>query len=50
MLVVKKGFVTRIMRKAAVSDCLDRHHAHLITEQTTVMEAVASDTRTKERE
>ena len=50
VLVVAKGFVTRLLRNQAVASYLDRHHGHLMGELTTVIEAVASEVRAPGRE
>ena len=50
VLVVAKGFVTRLLRNGALSDYLDRHHGDIMGEMATVMEAVASEARAPGRE
>ena len=50
VLVVAKGFVSRLMRNGAIADYLTRHHRDLVGELSTVMEAVASEARAPGRE
>ena len=50
VLVVAKGFVSRLMRNENVATYLDAHHRDLARELAGVMDAVASDARTPERE
>lgn len=50
VLVVAKGFVNRLLGNAAVAGYLARHHAELATELGRMMENIALDARTTERE
>ena len=50
VLVVAKGYLTRLMRNEAVSGYLHRYHRNLSEELTTVMDAVSMDTQTQGRE
>lgn len=50
VLVVAKGYVTRLLRNEAVAAYVARHHKDLVGELTGVMEAVASDARAPGRE
>lgn len=50
VLVVAKGYVTRLMRNKNISAYLDRNHRDLSRELEGVMEAVASEARSAERE
>jgi hypothetical protein len=50
VLVVAKGYVTRLLRNSAVKSYLERHHGDLLIELAGLMKAVTSDTRAPARE
>lgn len=50
VLVVAKGFANRLLGNAAVAAYLGKHHAELAGELGRVMESIAVDARTTERE
>lgn len=50
VLVVAKGYVTRLMRNDNISTYLEKHHGDLARELAGVMEAVTSEARAAERE
>ncbi|WP_181299059.1 plasmid partitioning protein RepB C-terminal domain-containing protein [Pseudomonas sp. Q2-TVG4-2] len=50
VLVVAKGYLLRILRNEAIAGYLQRHHADLLEELLSIMEAVSSDARHLERE
>ncbi|WP_158248680.1 hypothetical protein [Chromobacterium sinusclupearum] len=50
VLVVAKGYISRLMRNEAISGYLKRHHKDLSEELTSVMESITTDTRNQERE
>lgn len=50
VLVVAKGFMTKLFNNAAIADYLDKHHADIAKELRRVIDAVASDIRVPERE
>ncbi|MGY8820850.1 MAG: plasmid partitioning protein RepB C-terminal domain-containing protein [Pseudomonadales bacterium] len=50
VLVVAKGYLLRILRNDAVAGYLQQHHADLLEELVSIMEAVSSDARHLERE
>ncbi|MEH6461718.1 plasmid partitioning protein RepB C-terminal domain-containing protein [Chitinimonas sp. JJ19] len=49
-LVIAKGYINRLIRNAAISDYLSRHHPDLVDGITSVMDAIATDARSPERE
>ncbi|MBF0247215.1 MAG: chromosome partitioning protein [Alphaproteobacteria bacterium] len=49
-LVVAKGYLNKLLKNETVADYLDRHHASLLGELRTVMDAIGADTRDLERE
>lgn len=50
ILVVAKGYLLRILRNDAIAAYLQQHHADLLEELVSIMEAVSSDARHLERE
>ncbi|MDE3739387.1 plasmid partitioning protein RepB C-terminal domain-containing protein [Pseudomonas resinovorans] len=50
VLVVAKGYLARVLRNEAIAGYLHRHHADLLEELVSIMEAVSSDARHLERE
>ncbi|MGR0184093.1 plasmid partitioning protein RepB C-terminal domain-containing protein [Azospirillum aestuarii] len=50
VLVVAKGFMTKLLGNAAVAAYLAKHHGDIVGELKRIMEAVASDARGPERE
>lgn len=50
VLVIAKGYLSRLMRNDAVSGYLSRHHPELSAELASVMEAVGTDARSIARE
>ncbi len=50
ILVVVKGYLLRILRNDAIAAYLQQHHADLLEELVSIMEAVSSDARHLERE
>ncbi len=50
VLVVAKGYLSRLMRNEAISDYLDQHFPDLTDEIKKVMDAVGSDARAMQRE
>ncbi|TCD19201.1 chromosome partitioning protein [Pseudomonas sp. IC_126] len=50
VLVVAKGYLLRMLRNEAISGYLHHHHADLLEELVSIMEAVSSDARHLERE
>lgn len=50
VLVVAKGYLLRMFRNEAISGYLRHHHADLLEELVSIMEAVSSDARHLERE
>ncbi|MDU0697899.1 plasmid partitioning protein RepB C-terminal domain-containing protein [Pseudomonas sp. NY15436] len=49
-LVVAKGYLVRLLRNEAIAGYLYQHHADLLEELVSIMEAVSSDARHLERE
>lgn len=49
VLVVAKGYISRLMRNEAISDYLKRHHKDFSEESTSVMDAITTDTRDQDR-
>lgn len=49
-LVVAKGYVTRLLRNTAIAGYLRRHHRDILDGMTGVMDAIATDARTPEKE
>lgn len=50
VLVVAKGYLSRLLRDEAISAYLKRHYAELLEELQSIMDAVTSDARHLERE
>ncbi|MCY1293530.1 RepB plasmid partitioning protein [compost metagenome] len=50
VLVVAKGYLARVLRNEAIAGYLHHHHADLLEELVSIMEAVSSDARHLERE
>lgn len=50
VLVVAKGFVSRLLRNTSIAGYLNRYHEDLVGELATVMEAIGTDARVPVRE
>lgn len=50
VLVVAKGYLMRVLRNEAVACYLHQHHADLLEELVSIMEAISADARHLERE
>lgn len=50
VLVVAKGYVSRLLRNSAIVDYLRRYHADMTSELEQVMEAIRTDAMSSERE
>ncbi|WP_374438353.1 ParB/RepB/Spo0J family partition protein [Pseudomonas panipatensis] len=50
VLVVAKGYLMRVLRNETVAGYLHKHHADLLEELVSIMEAVSADARHLERE
>ena len=49
VLVVAKGYVSKLFRNATVADFLDRHHPEVATEMRSIIDAIGGDARTLDR-